>query len=253
MENVYHKNINVSYTCVDRSARMGLAECLAFNQDMLTEYCGMLGTDNIVLKEKNNAAWIYTRTKFCAKRLPGWNEKLHGECYITNWSPVRIEIETCVSDERGEKILLYRTQMCAIDLGDRSLRKIDSVEFPGNLPKAASEYPDRYGKLTAGFSDEDFVYSAKVFASDTDFTRHTNNVRYAKFLCNTLGGSFYDSCTVCGFEIQYLKESREGDELGVYRKETSPGEYSFLIKCGDAEVVRAVLFYRFNQDMPRAV
>ncbi|WP_443739661.1 hypothetical protein [Treponema sp.] len=30
------------------------------------------------------------------------------------------------------------------------------------------------------FEENDCVYSQKIFASDTDFTNHTNNVRYVK-------------------------------------------------------------------------
>ena len=54
---------------------------------------------------------------------------------------------------------------------------------------------------------------------------------------NTFEPEFYDNKRIGGFEIQFAKESKYGDTLGVFKKNTGDGEYSFLIKNEDEAVV----------------
>lgn len=243
MKYIYSRDYTITYSYVDRTGRLGILEFLNINQDMITSFCGYIGSDNPTIKAKNNAAWLYTRIKVKVNELPFWNTKTKAVAFVTSKSPIRMTVETNLFNENDELLVVARTEMCVIDLELRKIRKIDSVEFPSDLEVMDSNFEEGFSKMNDEFTSQDLIYSQKVFASDTDFTHHTNNVRYVKFIMNTFEESFYDEKKVKGFEIQYAKETRANDSLDVLRKETSDTEYSFLIKTGDEAAVKAKLWY----------
>ncbi len=239
----YTKRFDTSYTSIDRSGRLGLVESLDINQDMITEFFGAIGSDNLVLRTKNNAAWVYTRTKMKIDGLPFWNTKTIAKSYVCSKSPIRLDIETVLTDEAENVLFTAKTQMCAIDFVKRSLCKISDITFPSDLDAEQPVLAEPFSKLNGIFTEDDFVLEEKIYASDTDFTRHTNNARYVKYLMNTFDADFYDTKTVAGFEIQFAKESTAGDVVRIYKKQTAAGRFDFLIKNGEEVIVKAELSY----------
>lgn len=65
------------------------------------------------------------------------------------------------------------------------------------------------------------MYEQKVFSADIDYSRHTNNAVYVKYIANTLSCEFLDKNKITDFEIHYINESKEGQNLRVYKKYTS--------------------------------
>lgn len=243
MKYSYSKNYDTSYSFIDRSGRLGLVELMNLNQDMITEFFGSIGSDNAILRAKNNAAWIYTRTKVKMNELPFWNTKTKAVTFVSAMSPIRLEIETDLFDENENLLFAAKTEMCAIDFVERKIRKIDTLEFPKDMEVSASNITEPYAKMRTEFEPSDLIYTQKVFASDTDFTNHTNNARYVKFLMNTFDANFYEQKTITDFEIQFAKESNEGNVLDILKKESADHEFSFSIKNGDEVVVKAVMIY----------
>ncbi len=239
----YKKDFNISYSTVDRSGKMGLVELMSLNQDMITEYFGAINSDNKTLREKNNAAWIYTRTRARLLDLPFWNTKIHAKTFLCSKSPIRIEIGTDIFDGGESLLCALKTEMCAIDFVERKICRIDDVYFPKNLETGKSEVAEGFSRMKFSFDDADKNYTQKIYASDTDFTNHTNNVRYVKFLMNTFDSDFYDRKKITDFEIVFSKESAAGDEVVVYKKQSADFEIIFQITNGGDTVVKAVMKY----------
>ena len=97
-------------------------------------------------------------------------------------------------------------------------------------------------KLTDNFLENDLVYKQKVFLTDIDYSRHTNNVSYVKFIINTLSSEFIDKYIIIDFEIHYINESKEGQILSIYKQEKEDS-MEFFIKKDEREIVRANLIY----------
>ncbi len=248
MQYIYTKNFNTSYSSIDRTGKLGLVELMSLNQEMITEFYGSVGSDNLILRDKCNAAWIYTRTKVKVNSLPAWNTKTKAISFISSMSPIRMEVETDLMDEDDNILFAAKTEMCAIDFELRRLRKIDTLEFPKDAEALPSNIPEAFSKNKVTFDSNDFVYSQKVYASDTDFTDHANNVRYVKYLMNTFDTAFYDENQITDFEIQFAKESKQDDVLDIYKKETNTNEYGFLIKNGEEIIVKAVIVSKSNKN-----
>ena len=243
MENKYKRKFFIGYSNCDRKISLSLLDSFYLIQDMMTEYFGFLKSDNIILKRENNAIWVLTKTKVHFNNLPVWRDVVEGTVFTTNIKPIRVGTETQFKD-KDNNILFYANQeTCAIDLDDRKIKKISTVNYPKDLEIIEGINKEKYLKLNDEFTIDDKVSEQIVHSTDIDFSHHTNNVSYIRFILNSLSSEFLDNCKVTDFEIHYINETKEGQKLEIYRK-LKDTDVEFLIKENDREIVRANLKYK---------
>ena len=243
MENKYKRKFFIGYTNCDRKISLSLLDSFYLIQDMMTEYFGFLKSDNIILKRENNALWVLTKTKVHFNNLPVWRDVVEGTVFTTNIKPIRVGTETQFKD-KDDNILFYANQeTCAIDLDNRKIKKISTVNYPKDLQIIEGINKEKYLKLNDEFTIDDKVSEQIVHSTDIDFSYHTNNVAYIRFILNSLGSEFLDNCKVTDFEIHYINETKEGQKLEIYRK-LRDTDVNFLIKENGREIVRANLKYK---------
>lgn len=243
MENKYKRKFFIGYSNCDRKISLSLLDSFYLIQDMMTEYFGFLKSDNIILKRENNAIWVLTKTKVHFNNLPVWRDVVEGTVFTTNIRPIRVGTETQFKD-KDNNILFYANQeTCAIDLDDRKIKKISTVNYPKDIEIIEGVNKEKYLKLNDEFTIADKVSEQIVHSTDIDFSRHTNNVAYIRFILNSLGSEFLDNFKVTDFEINYINETKEGQKLDIYRK-LRDTEADFLIKENEREIVRANLKYK---------
>lgn len=240
MKYKYNKELNISYSDLDNTGRLGLSNCICYVQDMITEYFESFGSDNFTLKNKNNAAWVITKTKIRFHVHPMWKEKLKAEAYCISDSAIRFETELTFGNN-NQNYFEVKQEYCAIDLLSRRARKLSTICYPDDMEYTQSVYEEDYQKLKDSFSESDFITTQKIRFSDIDFSNHTNNVTYVRFIMNTFDTEFFKNSKIKDFEIHYISESKENQELKIYRKQISDKEFIFLLKENDREVVRALL------------
>lgn len=243
MENKYKRKFFIGYTNCDRKISLSLLDSFYLIQDMMTEYFGFLKSDNIILKRENNSIWVLTKTKVHFNNLPVWRDVVEGTVFTTNIKPIRVGTETQFKD-KDDNILFYANQeTCAIDLDNRKIKKISTVNYPKDLEIIEGINKEKYLKLNDEFTIDDKVSEQIVHSTDIDFSHHTNNVSYIRFILNSLSSEFLDNCKVTDFEIHYINETKEGQKLEIYRK-LKDTDVDFLIKENDIEIVRANLKYK---------
>ncbi len=243
----YKKEYKINYTEVDQNLKLGLVEAMTLPQNMVTEYFESFKSDNIILKEQNNAIWVVSKAKIHFYQYPNWRDIIYGRSYTTKVKPIRVEMETTFKNKEGENLFAVKQESCAIDLKTRKIRKVETVNYPLDMETEENVIQEPYLKLSETFSDNDFVYEQKVFSTDVDYSRHTNNVVYVKYIANVLSCEFLDNNQITDFEIHYINESKEGQILKVYKKEKE-NSMEFLIKEKEREIIRASLDYKKIKD-----
>ena len=241
----YKKNHSVNYTEVDEEGKLDIVSSFNLVQNVMTEYFESFKSDNIRLKAKNNAIWVVTKAKMHFYKYPMWRDKIFGRGHTTKVKPIRTEMETTFRNENDELLFSIRQETCIIDLDTRKIRKVETVDYPEDMESEDPIFSDPYQALKETFTEDDYVYSQKVFSSDIDFSRHTNNVSYVRYIINSLPCKFFEDNRVTDFEIHYLGETKEGYNLKIYKKENDSSA-QFLIKDGEREVIRAKIDYVKN-------
>ena len=243
MKAEYKRNYQINYTEVDQNLRLGLVSAITLHQNMGTEYFESFKSDNVVLRNQNNAAWVVSKTKVHFNHYPMWKDVIYGESYTTKVKPIRVEMETTFKNDQQDILFVTKQESCVIDLETRKVRKIDTVNYPFDMEIEENMIKDSFLKLNEEFSEEDLVYTQKVFSTDIDYSRHTNNVAYVRYIVNVLSCNFLDNNEITDFEIHYINESKEGQILKIYKKEKE-NSIDFLIKEENREIVRANLKYK---------
>lgn len=80
--------------------------------------------------------------------------------------------------------------------------------------------------------------------SDIDFNGHVNSVKYIEHVLNLFDLEWYRTHFLQRFEIAYVAESYQGDQLNLYQEEAEPGCYHIRITKGtqnETEVVRCIV------------
>lgn len=242
MENEYKRKFFIGYSNCDRKVNLSVLNSLYLIQDMMTEYFGFLKSDNIILKSENNAIWVLAKTKVHFNKYPKWRDLIEGTVFTTGIKPIRVETEAQFKDKDNNVLFYANQETCVIDLTDRKIRKINTVNYPTGVQIKEGINKEKYLRLNTEFTEADKVYEQKIHSTDIDFSYHTNNVSYVKYILNSLNSDFIDSHKITDFEIHYIKESKEGQKLSIYKK-IKDNEIEFLIKEENREIARANLKY----------
>ena len=239
MENEYKRKFFIGYSNCDRKVNLSVLNSLYLIQDMMTEYFGFLKSDNIILKSENNAI---AKTKVHFNKYPKWRDLIEGTVFTTGIKPIRVETEAQFKDKDNNVLFYANQETCVIDLTDRKIRKINTVNYPTGVQIKEGINKEKYLRLNTEFTEADKVYEQKIHSTDIDFSYHTNNVSYVKYILNSLNSDFIDSHKITDFEIHYINESKEGQKLSIYKK-IKDNEIEFLIKEENREIARANLKY----------
>ena len=234
MENEYKRKFFI--------VNLSVLNSLYLIQDMMTEYFGFLKSDNIILKSENNAIWVLAKTKVHFNKYPKWRDLIEGTVFTTGIKPIRVETEAQFKDKDNNVLFYANQETCVIDLTDRKIRKINTVNYPTGVQIKEGINKEKYLRLNTEFTEADKVYEQKIHSTDIDFSYHTNNVSYVKYILNSLNSDFIDSHKITDFEIHYINESKEGQKLSIYKK-IKDNEIEFLIKEENREIARANLKY----------
>ena len=243
MKYTNEKEFTLSYTGLDNNAELNTLYAIELAQNLMTEYFGSFKSDNLRLKKQDNALWVLSKTKVRFFNKAAWLDKLFAKGYTIKNTAVRTYIESVFFNQDSKLVFVALQENAVIDLTTRRARKIDSVSYPKDMEYEKSAKELSFEKLTAEFSEDDFVYNQKNYYTDIDFSNHTNNAVYIRHILNTFPSKFFTEHRVDDFEIHYLHETVEGDLLSVYKKEAE-NSAEFLIKSGDNEVVRAKLTFK---------
>lgn len=240
----YKKKFILHYSEIDSSAHLSLVSCLNYIQNMSTEYFQTMKTDNFTLSTENNAVWVITKTKVKFIKRPVWKDEITIRIYSVKISAVRYDLEISFEDKNGECLVLAKQEYCAMDIETRRARKISTISFPNDLEAENAKYNDDYRKLRDTFNEEDYILSQKITSQDIDFSKHTNNVVYVRYIMNVFTCEFLEKNEINDFEIHYISESREGEKIDIFQKNISDKEIEFLTKSEEKDVTRAYITFK---------
>jgi acyl-ACP thioesterase len=92
--------------------------------------------------------------------------------------------------------------------------------------------------------DAELVRTIDTYYNDVDINGHINSVKYIEHVLDLWNLDWYRDHQIKRFEIAYVAEAHEGDQLSFYQEQTGEGEYSIRIVRGDGtETCRSKLLF----------
>lgn len=143
----------------------------------------------------------------------------------------------------GEKVGVATSRWCLVDLENYAMLPSSSA-FPSEL-----QYNDFRSVEVTNFkipeiSEKEIKYSKVVSYSDYDHNNHVNNTKYADFLLDAFSVDELKNKSVSAVRITYVKQSKFGDTIDIYRQKQEDGSWIIEGRVGgELRVQASVKFY----------
>lgn len=212
----------------DDNTRVGIRGYLNYFQDMATGHMHLLGKGNDTIPDDYGICWMYTKYKmhleqeadFCPIDLETWIE--------TTRFPGVIHQALEISRD-GAVFARGRLESCLVDIRTQRLAKSAAIEFPADVFE--DRHPDvaPFTKLPKTVAEDmEYRYTHTVRYTDLDRNRHMTNLRYIGLVMDAFDSDFYHTNVMTDFELHYISQCYEGEEIKIYRKNTPDG---WLVSC----------------------
>ncbi|MFA5562298.1 MAG: acyl-ACP thioesterase domain-containing protein, partial [Eubacteriales bacterium] len=217
----------------DASGRMSLLAALYAFQDVATQHSAQMGVDGVTLLRESRAHWVLTRTLVRLFERPA----LLGEVTVTTWpsQPVGVRCDrNYLLTRDGRRLLDGRAEWVIMDADTRHVRRLSSTCYPAQMAYRTDKPCEQpYRRLEDCLTDRDRVDTRTIRSTDIDMVGHTNNVVYARMFLDTFPAAFFEAREIASFEIHFLQESREGEAVGIYRRQEGADGCLFAARRAD--------------------
>lgn len=238
MKNYYEKELLVTATYTDRRCEMGAFHAALLIQDGMTEFFSQYQCDAIRMSQTHGAVWAVARTKIHYDGDIFWMDRVRLKVFPVKISSVAVHLNILVESLDGRPLLRARQELCAIDVADHSLRRIETTPFPKELEPLPPVFTEPYQRIKLKLDEDHLAYLYRVRTMDTDMNGHINNTHYIRLILDACPSSFWDARRITDFDIHYVNEGVEGEELGFYCLEEEDA-LAVQVKRGETTLVKA--------------
>lgn len=224
---------------------VGLKGYMDYFQDVAAGQYHVLDKDNCTIHEQYGVAWVYAKYKLKIYGKTDFDHRLTISAWISRLDAVRSWQEMEV--KRGEELLCEgRLESCLVDLKDLSIARMGRIELPDGLVvdrMTAAEPFTRRLKLSENAA---YRYTHTVRYSEIDNNRHMNNLHYVTLFMNAFDVDFYDRYFVTDFELHFIRQAYDREELRVYCEQEGDEYRLFALKADDSVAAACVMKVREN-------
>lgn len=214
---VHIERYRVTSYLVNLRGRAGLYSVLNFIQDV-----GWMHAQELQIVLPQNQGWVFTRQKLEMTDWPAWNQEIQIRTWLRRPSGPFIFRDYEIA--RGPEVIGRCTStFAAMDLSTRKLasQDWDAYAHAWRGEDTFTEVPQKLEWREGG----DFLGRIQVRNSDIDLNEHVNNAKYAQWILDSIPMEILKGgLDLCAYEVNFLAESRLGDEIEVRHHELSPSE-----------------------------
>jgi len=232
----YSKTFNINTADVDAKRQASLQSICRYLQEMAALHANemKLGFHDM-MKEKR--AWVMAMMAIRIERYPKFQDAIE----VTTWSngpDGRYAMrDFLITDEDGNELARASSTWFVIDIEALKICRLDGYfddyEY-SNIDYSLGRKPERIKPL----QEPDLEEEIKAKYSDLDINGHVNNVKYVDMVLDMFHTDFRLSHDIHEIEMNFLKETKEGDTLGN------------MLKIVEAD--REYLHCLFNKDIGKA-
>lgn len=228
------------YSDFDYKDELHLSAYLSFAQEVAGNSADELGFGYRALK-KENLGFIVASTYCRIFRPVVLGERVEVQTWPLPPRHVIFERDYRIK-VGGEVRAALASRWCLVDLNAFSLQTGERLgktheNCPYNPEKSVEVPLWKIPKLTDGGRE---VYRMRVGTSRCDHYLHANNCRYADFFVDCFAGDELKG--VSAFQISYIKQAKEGEELVFFRKDEEGGS---VCECRNGDELVSQFRVRF--------
>lgn len=227
------KNQKVGASITDPLANLSVIGIFQIVEDAVTELLGGLAFDNITMKKKYNSVWVFAKNRVKILENMGWNEDFHTISFISSIKGATVNVDVAIKN-KSEKLCVYsRIELCVLDLRTEKIKKISVLGIDDKMVVEKPEINMAFTKFHKGELPENGTVQVKY--TNIDFSRHTNNIEYIRFMLDTYTVQELEMRPIREMEVIYTGQSFENDMLAIHKG--SFGEKDILMLQKEDKVI----------------
>lgn len=119
-----------------------------------------------------------------------------------------------------------------VHLTEKKLKidKLERIDLPDGFMEPRKAMSGPVSKFKALAQDDGmYVYSHKVRYTDLDSNEHMTNLKYVDLVIDVFDGSFYKENMISDFEIHFMNQCFEGEEVRIYKGKSSEDKNIYFV------------------------
>ena len=245
MKNWHTEKFVINDTNLNNKNIVPITEIIRFLQIATFNHSKLISLDHKTMQEQSNAFWVVTKMKLKLSSSICQGDKISATTWTHPVGGVRALRDCHI--KCGNSIKVKATsEWCCLDWDTRKLRKMNSISYPNLLMEKTNNLNLMFSNLREDVSQEDFVYTRKVRSTDIDVNNHTNNLKYNFMAFDCLAVEELNKINIKEYEIHFVNESCEGDEISMFKKHIR-NAYYIEGKIQDKTIFKVVIkFQKIN-------
>ena len=220
---IFEKDYIPQFREADPNGLVGLRGYMNYFQDVATHYMHNLNKGNDVIPEKYGISWMYTKYKRHIITEADFTDSLHFETWVEKKKTSAVVSQGLCISRNGEDYAYGRLESCLFDKNAGRLTRTEAIDLPKDIAIDRTALTEPFTKISRDMTQMEYRYTHKVCYTDLDKSGHMTNLQYVNLLLNAFDSNFYKSHRITDFEIHYVSQCFEGEEISVYVKEEKEG------------------------------
>ena len=222
---IFQKDYLPQFREADPDGLVGLRGYMNYFQDVATHFMHNLHKGNDELPERYGIVWMYTKYKMQVLKRADFTKKLRLETWIPPGRLAAVMRQNLLISREGEVYAKGCLESCLYHMSQNRLARLKEIAFPADIAELGACPMPEFEKLPAKPEPEpgDYCYTHQIRYTDLDKTGHITNLKYIDLFLNAFENRFFEQFAIQEFELHFLEQCFEGEELQVYRTDTDDG------------------------------
>ena len=243
MKNTYKRKMTLDSNCLDIKEEPTIEYLMQLLQDVANDHCTALGIDRWSLIKNSNAFWVATKVKLQINRPAKLGEKLSFETWTQDPTAVKFERDAKLACN-GKTLVGFKSEWVDLDYSTHKIRPAKTLAYPFDMKNRKDRAIEgKFNTLNHTTAPNDFCYSRIIRVGDLDVNNHVNNCFYSRFVFDCFGSEEYKTKKVQTYEIHFINECHEGEQLDFYKLQTEEGTF-VEAKVGDKQIIKALITWK---------
>ena len=223
MEGNYQKQIVITPSRCDATARLSLHSIFVLFQDIASEHAESLGIGGAALAQQG-LFWLTVRTRVRVYHRPRMMEEATVQTWLGKFAPGDLRTDRYYRLTCGGRLVAEgRTEWAILRLADNSVARMREAGMPDVeiLEETVCDAP--FSRFRTDFTEDDFSMEHIVRPSDVDMGQHMNNTAYVRTILDTFTVEEGKALKPVELEICFRQPCFGGQSLTVRRKAVEGG------------------------------
>ncbi len=209
----HNKEFKITFRDSDSNGNLRINSLVDFMQDIAREHATVLSVN--FEEAEAEYYWIILRTRINIIHTPKIDETIRIETYPSGVDKLFAVREFNIYDKNNNKlgditgyyVLMQKNKTTPVKIKGNPDFSVFNHEYVG----------EKIAKLNLSNLNVIRAIERRVFSSDIDVNGHMNNTHYVRWCFDMFDTSELRSKKIKSFQIQYVKEVLENEEVSIYR------------------------------------